>query len=203
MFKYTDLGLTSMQSYGEVYPRTAYLLGLIGGVLMLVFTLIAAAVVAAFAGVISSIAPAAGAVVGLAVALLVIEALIFGGLVIFLSLRMKSNPQGAKGYGVIVLVLSVISLIAGGNGFYIGAILALIGGILAIIWRAPTPAPGYGQPMMGQPMTQAAQPPAWGAPPPATAPPPGAAGGKFCSSCGSQNAPGAQFCAKCGAPIPA
>ena len=188
-----------MQGSAETYPRTGYLFGLIGGILMLVFTLIEAAVVAVAAGIIGSIAPAAGAFIGLAVALLVVEALIFGGLVLFFSLRMKSNPQSAKGYGIIVLVLALISLVAGGNGFYIGAILALIGGILALVWHPPTAMPGYGQPMMGQP----AQPPAWGQPPPpATAPPAGAAGQRFCSSCGSANVTGAQFCAKCGAPLP-
>ncbi|MCW6168129.1 MAG: hypothetical protein LVQ64_06835 [Thermoplasmatales archaeon] len=38
--------------------------------------------------------------------------------------------------GVVVLVCALLSFI-GGGGFYIGAILALVGGILAIIWKRP------------------------------------------------------------------
>ncbi len=199
MLKYTDLGPTGMQSYGETYPRTAYVLSLIGGILILFFSLIYAAILAVFAGLFAAVGFGLGAAALIGLAIL---ALFFGVIILFFALRMKSNPQQARTYGILILVLSLISFI-GGGGFYIGAILALIGGILAIIWTPPTPAQGYGQPMMGQPMAQPAQPPAWGAPAPASAPPAGAAGGKFCSSCGSQNAAGAQFCAKCGAPMSA
>ena len=122
-------------------------------------------------------------------------ALFFGLIILYFAMKLKSNPRSAKAYGILILVFALISFI-GGGGFYIGAILALVGGILAIVWNPPAQAaPGYGQPMM-----PAA--PGWGAPPPAAAPPPGAAGGKFCASCGSPNAAGAQFCAKCGAPMP-
>lgn len=186
-----------MQSYGETYPRTAYLLSLIGGILILFFSLIYAAILAVFASLFAAVGFGLGAGIAIALAIL---ALFFGIIILYFALQLKRSPQQSRTYGILILVFSIISFI-GGGGFYIGAILALIGGILAIIWTPPHPAPGYGQPMMGQPMGQPGQPPAWGAPPPATAPPAGAAGGKFCSSCGSQNAAGAQFCAKCGAPM--
>lgn len=189
-----------MQSYGETYPRTAYLLSLIGGILILFFSLIYAAILAVFASLFAAIGFGLGA--GIAIALAVI-ALLFGVIILYFALRLKSNPQQARTYGVLILVLSLISFV-GGGGFYIGAILALVGGILAIVWTPPAPAPGYGQPygqpMPGQPM--AASPPGWGQPPATTAPPPpGAAAQKFCSHCGSPNAATAQFCAKCGAPM--
>jgi hypothetical protein len=184
-----------MQAYGETYPRTAYLLALIGGILILILSIISAIILAVIATAFAAVGFGLG--VGIAVAFAVV-ALLFGLIVLYFAMKLKSNPQNAKTYGILILVFALISFI-GGGGFYIGAILALIGGILAIIWNPPAPAPGYGQPMMGQQMPGAPQ---WGQPPPpAAAPPPPAAGQRFCSSCGSPNAAGAQFCAKCGAPM--
>jgi len=186
-----------MQGYGQGmnYPRTAYLLSLIGGILILFLSIIDAAILAvigsAFAGV--GFGAAAAILIGFAVI-----ALIFGIIVLVLALRLRSNPQSAKMTGILIIVFSLISFI-GGGGFYIGAILALVGGILALLWN-PAPMmqqPGWGQPgqqaQWGQPGQQAQ----WGQP---SAPPAGA--GKVCGSCASPNAPGAQFCAKCGAALP-
>ncbi|MGD0250323.1 MAG: zinc ribbon domain-containing protein [Thermoplasmata archaeon] len=180
-----------MQAYGETYPRTAYLLSLIGGIMILLFSIIYAIILAALASLVASVGFALGAslLIGLAVV-----AIIFGLIVLYFAMKLKSNPRSAKTYGILIIVFSLISFI-GGGGFYIGAILALVGGILALVWNPPAQAPGYGQPMMPGA-------PGWGQPTMAAAPPAGAAGQRFCSSCGSPNATGAQFCAKCGAPMP-
>ncbi len=191
-----------MQAYGETYPRTAYLLSLIGGILILFFSIIYAALLAVIASFVGALGY--GFASGLLIALAIV-ALLFGVIILYFALRLKSNPQNARTYGVLILVLALISFL-GGGGFYIGAILALIGGILAIVWTPPAMAPAYGQPMMGQPMGAQPMPATPGAGPPVAAPgtpPPGVAGGKFCSYCGTQNAPGARFCAKCGAAMPA
>jgi hypothetical protein len=98
-----------------------------------------------------------------------------------------------------IIVLALVSFI-GGGGFYIGLILALIGGIVAVTWRPPTVAPSaYGAPGYGTPVGAPGAAPPWGAP---ASPPlqPGVAQ-RFCSSCGSPNVANAQFCAKCGAPM--
>ena len=182
--------------YGPSYPSTAYILTLIGGILILIDGFItaaaAAAVGAAFLGLVPGIA-------ALLIAFGVI-ALLFGLVILYGALQLKNRPQSARSWGILILIFAIISFI-GGGGFFIGAILALVGGILAMVWTPPAPAPGYAQPYGGQPMASAA-PPAWGQPAAApAAPPAGAVGQKFCSHCGSQNTSTAQFCAKCGAPM--
>ena len=180
-----------MASYGgPSYPSTAYILCLIGGIFILLGGLVEAAVFAVLGSAVISLIPGLGALlIGLAVL-----ALIFGLIIIYGAFQMKSHPQSAKTWGIIILIMAIISLFGGGGGFFIGFLLALIGASLALVWHPPAPT-----------MTQAA----WGAPPPLTAapaPPPGAAsagaGQKFCSSCGSPNNPGTQFCVKCGAAMP-
>lgn len=126
-----------MQGSGETYPRTAYLLSLIGGILMLVFSVIYALILVAVASLFAAVGFGLG--VGIAVGLAVV-ALVLGLIVLIFALRLKSNPASAKTSGILIVVLAVISFV-GGGGFYIGAILALIGGILAIIWHPPAPAP--------------------------------------------------------------
>jgi hypothetical protein len=152
-----------MQGQAETYPRTAYLLSLIGGILLLLFSLIEAAILAAVASLFAAVGFGFG--VGIAVALAVV-ALILGVIVLVLALRLKSNPGSAKMYGILIIVFSLISF-AGGGGFYIGAILALIGGILALVWRPPAPV----QQAWGQPPLAAPAAPAWGGQPPAAPPP--------------------------------
>ncbi len=178
--------------YGPQYPSTAYILSLIGGILILIDALVYAAVAAVGASFLAFFPGAAAILIAFGVI-----AILLALIVIYGAIQMKNRPASAKTWGLLVLVFSLVSFI-GGGGFVIGAILGLVGGILALVWNPPAPAPGYGQPMMGQPM----QAPSWGQPPPGAAPPMAAAGGqKFCSSCGSPNAQGAQYCAKCGAPL--
>lgn len=57
--------------------------------------------------------------------------LVVGILVIAFALLMRSKPQGRKTYGVLILVFSIISFV-GMGGFFIGAILGLVGGVLAL-----------------------------------------------------------------------
>jgi len=152
-----------MQGQGETYPRTAYLLSLIGGILILVFSIIYALILLAIASLFSAVGFGLGA--GVAVGLAVV-AVVLGILVLFFALQLKSKPQSAKTTGILILVFSLISFI-GGGGFYIGAILALVGGILAIIWHPPAPAQqAWGQ---AQPVPPGS-PPGWGGQPPAAPP---------------------------------
>lgn len=186
---------------GPSYPSTAYILCLIGAIFILLDAVVTAAVAAAFGGAFLSVG--LGGVGAILIALAIV-ALLFGFVILYGALQLKNNPGSAKTWGIILLVLALISFV-GGGGFFIGAILVIIGGIMAIVWTPPM-APTMQQPGWGSPM-----PPGWGqptaVPPPAAPPPPGAApmassAQRFCASCGAPNAATASFCAKCGAAMP-
>ena len=167
------------------YPMWGFVLTLIGGILILIDGLYTAIIYAIFGSIISSFFPGLGA---LFIALGIV-ALFFGLIIIIGAIRMRTAPQSAKMWGILVIVFALLSWV-GGAGFFLGFILALIGGILALVWKPPMMAqPAWGQPAAPMP----------GAPP-AAAP---ASGQKFCGSCGSPNPAGAQTCSKCGAPLPA
>ena len=167
-------------------PTAAFILSLIGGIFVLIGGIYTAAIYAFVGTVFLSFLPGLG---GLLIALAIV-ALLFGLIIIFGAVRLYTHPESAHLWGAIILVLSIFSWV-GGGGFVIGFLLALIGGILALVWHPPAPvAQPWGQPPMA-------------APPMAGAPAGGGAGQRFCSSCGSPNPPGVQFCSKCGAALPA
>jgi hypothetical protein len=180
-------------SSGPNYPTAAFVLSLIGGIFILLGGIYEAAIYAIVGSAFLAFLPGLGALlIGLAVV-----ALLFGLIIIYGAIQMKSHPESAKTWGIIVLILAILSWI-GGGGFVLGFLLALIGGILAIVWHPPAPMGGMGQPgQMGQAWGQPSMAPAPGAGTPMAAP-----GQKFCASCGSPNAAGVQFCAKCGAAMP-
>jgi hypothetical protein len=57
--------------------------------------------------------------------------LIMGALVIVFALLMRSKPADRKTYGLLIIVFSLASFV-GMGGFFIGAILDFIGGVLAL-----------------------------------------------------------------------
>ena len=57
-----------------------------------------------------------------------------GVLVLFGAIMMHDRPRQAAMWGVIVLVFSVVSFF-GAGGFFVGAVLGILGGILALTWR--------------------------------------------------------------------
>lgn len=145
-----------MQSPGESYPRTAYLLSFIGGILITLLSVIAAIIAAAVAPI--GIAVGFGLAAELAVALAIV-AVILGVLVIFFAMRLKNRPKDAQMTGILILVLALVSF-AGGGGYFIGALLALIGGILALVWKPPMATqPAWGQPAGGAPSAPPSPPP--------------------------------------------
>jgi len=60
--------------------------------------------------------------------------LIAGILVIIGAIMLNANPANHITWGIIILVFSVISLM-GMGGFYVGALLGIAGGALALSWR--------------------------------------------------------------------
>ncbi len=173
-------------------PTAAFVLALIGGIIIILWggLLVALGAVfttTAYGYVVESIFTGAS-----------IE-LITGFLIVGLGIALYVSPYHHVAFGIIILIASVGSL-AGGGGLFLGFILGLIGGILAIVHKPQItvvlgPPPGYYPPM--NPVLPAS-PPGYSpyAPPP---PPPG----RVCPSCGAQNSLGATFCASCGKPLPA
>ncbi len=64
----------------------------------------------------------------------VLISMISGIVVIIGAIQLYSSPHRNQTWGTMIIVFAVISLF-GTGGFLIGAILGIIGGILALIWR--------------------------------------------------------------------
>lgn len=149
----------------EDRPTLAFALSLVAGLLMFVegiYLSIAASVVssAGFVG--------AGDILGG----LGFVGAFFGFIVILLAIFLFRNPEAHVGYGVAILVLSLLSFF-GGGGFLVGVLLGVIGGILAIIYQVPGSIPlPYSSPAVGYL--------------------------RPCPKCGSNLAVGASYCHTCG-----
>jgi hypothetical protein len=124
------LGITVVEK-----PTGAFVLSLIGGVLVVLFALVIIAI-GAFGGAVLGIV-GFGWLGGLVIVVGVVH-LIFGVLMIVGSIQMNSGvPGNVKTWSIIVLVVSVIGLIMGA-GLFIGAILGLVGAILGLVWKPST-----------------------------------------------------------------
>ncbi len=66
--------------------------------------------------------------------------LIAGILVLVGAVMLRNRPGQATTWGSMILVFSIVSLF-GMGGFFIGAVLGFVGGLLALTWR-PTLTPG-------------------------------------------------------------
>lgn len=99
------------------------------------------------------------------------------------------------------LVWMIIGFLLGGIIIGILVLVSYLEFDRLITWQRSQLAGGGGVPPMAAPMPG---PPAsvTGVPPMAAGPPAGAAGPRYCTTCGSPNPPGARFCAKCGAAMP-
>jgi len=159
-------------------PTAAFVLSLIGGIFMLLGGILATVGFSfAFGGV--------GAIVG-------IVGLVFGLIVILGSVMFYQKPESHTMWGVIILILAIIDL-PGFWGFGIGSLLALIGAILALVYK-PQMAPSM---MPGQPM---------GSMPMGTMGTMGTGSsmgqmGMTCKNCGASIPAGAARCPSCGASV--
>lgn len=110
--------------------NNSYILSLIAGILVIINGLVMLALPSIllaipgmdFLGFVSSMLMIMGAW-GIVLGII----LIYGGLMI---------NKGKKNGGMIVLIFSLISFLIGPNGFLIGSILGIIGGILAVRTKA-------------------------------------------------------------------
>jgi len=69
--------------------------------------------------------------------IMTILGVISGVIVLIGSVMLYSQPAQVQTWGTIILVFSIISLF-GMGGFFIGAVLGFVGGILAITWKPTT-----------------------------------------------------------------
>ena len=70
--------------------------------------------------------------------IMMILGVISGAIILIGSVMLYSQPSQTKTWGITILGFSLIGLF-GMGGFFIGAILGFVGGLLAITWN-PTPA---------------------------------------------------------------
>ncbi len=115
-------------------------LSIIGGLLILLGGLLFLAI----ASVLESFALISGETFGVGDPVVFVQLIGAIGIVIGIVLMvggvmMYSKPASSTAWGVIILVLSLVSIIATG-GFILGLILGLIGGILGIVFKPMAPA---------------------------------------------------------------
>ena len=126
-------------------PTAAFVLSLIGGILILLGGIFGA-IIGIIGGAAMSIVPGFGWLSGLIIALGILG-LIFGIIVILGAVMINSGERGKVRTGsILVLIFSILSLFVGGTGgFIIGFILSLVGSILGLTWKpseeAPPPPP--------------------------------------------------------------
>jgi hypothetical protein len=128
------------------YPRTASILALVGGIVIMLGGILLAAVSsfilphldytnlntpphltgASMPGIVSGMVGVMG-----------VFGLVSGAIVLVSAVMLITNPSRARTWGVLILVFSVMSFL-GLGGFIVGAILGIAGGILTLSWKPPT-----------------------------------------------------------------
>ena len=104
-------------------PTTGFIFSLIGGIFVLLGGLLWSAV-----GTLLTIFSSIG--------FLLYAFLVFGIIIIVGALMMNSNPKSAHTWGIVVIILGVLSLI--GITTTLGGILSIVGGALALSWNPST-----------------------------------------------------------------
>ena len=116
------------QDIGQL--NAAYILSLIGGIFVLlggISVIVLGTIFAMFTFGIGFLGFMAG-----------IIGMIWGILIIIIAIQLKKDPSNHMTYGILLILFSILSFIGAIGGFFVGFILTLIGGILAIIYN-PSP----------------------------------------------------------------
>ena len=119
-------------------PTAAMVLSLIGGICVI----LGGAFIAFVGSLVSSFGYLAngGTSGGATVTAFGVVGIIMGLIMIAGSFMLYSKPTSAKMWGIIILILSILSWVTAVGGLVIGFILGLIGGILAIMYKPSAPA---------------------------------------------------------------
>lgn len=109
-------------------PSAAFVLTLIGGILVLLYSIVLTIVGTALVSLVSRSMSGYGSIYG------IIGILI--GLIIIVSAIMLNSTDKTKirNWSIVALIFSIISLVFGG-GFIIGFVLGLIGSILGLTYK--------------------------------------------------------------------
>jgi hypothetical protein len=153
-------------SQPESYLDAAYILSIVGGV----FIMLGGILIGLISTVLTFTASSLGAVVGL-------FGIILGVTIVLVALGLRFKPSQHSKWGAIIIILSSLSWIGSIGGFFIGFLLSLIGGIIAIVWH-PTTTPAYNA------TVPEASPPA-----------------QFCPNCGHHLPANVVCCLNCGKQI--
>ncbi len=115
-------------------PTAAYVLSLIGGI----FVLIGGVLILAIGGI---SAPFGG--FGVLFLVMGFIGIILGVTIVVGAVEAYNNPEHRSNWGIVIIILSILSIILSAGGLIIGFILSLIGGILFVTWK-PTIYTYYG-----------------------------------------------------------
>ncbi len=126
-------------------PEAAFILSLIGGILMLIGGLVSSIwfMYGGFSGMMDGFGGMMGGWQGMMGSLgvslvfmsgLSLVGLVAGILVIIGAVILDARPAEHTTWGTIILVFSLISFL-GMGGFFLGAILGIVGGALALAWQ--------------------------------------------------------------------
>lgn len=123
-------------------PVMAFILSLLAGILILISGIMFLAMGAAFmsgmmgafyGGMMGGYQGVIGYISSM-MTIFGIGGIICGIIILIGAYMINSNPASHATWGAAILVFSFVSLFEGG-GFFLGAILGIIGGILAITWK--------------------------------------------------------------------
>jgi hypothetical protein len=129
----------------SVYPKTASILALVGGILMILggalFLFVSVVILPNLNYGNLHVPPhltaaAIPAIVSGAVGVMGLFGLVSGAIVLLSAVMLLANVGERKTWGVLILVFSILSFL-GLGGFIAGAVLGIVGGILALRWRPP------------------------------------------------------------------
>ena len=110
-------------------PTAAAVLTIVGGL----FIVLGGLLEAVFGALVALVLPKLGA-------LLILGGLIVGALTVLMGLLLFALPRLKLVWGTITIALAFLSLVfAFLGGFFIGFLLALVGGVLAVTYRPPLP----------------------------------------------------------------
>jgi len=169
-------------------PTAAMVLSILGGIFVILgglFLAFVGSIISTFNFTGTGTGTTPGSGVGSGVLVLGIVGCIMGLIMIVGGIMINSNPSSHTMWGVIILILSIVSWITSIGGFFIGFILGLIGGILAITFKPTTMAPPYMGAMTGGMPAQGMSSPTQNM--------------IRCNSCGAMSPMGTTKCPSCGA----
>jgi hypothetical protein len=113
-------------------PTAAMVLSIIGGIFILLGGILGVAIGSALSFVTFGFA-------GGTVLLLGAVGLVIGILVVVFGVLLSMHPGNHTMYGALIVVFAIVSWITAFGGFFIGFLLALIGGILALTFKPTAP----------------------------------------------------------------